>query len=57
MAFPLEAEDAARFRSPIYTISPPGDYWAEALKARAMNITPRAKAAYFADNISIESSR
>jgi hypothetical protein len=54
-----EAEDAAKFRSPIYTIPPPGDHWAEALKARAMNMTPRAKAAYFAfaDNISIDSPR
>lgn len=55
-SFPLEREDAARFRSPIYTIDPPGDHWAEALKARAKSMATKTTAAFFAFIISIDSS-
>jgi hypothetical protein len=52
-AAPLETEDAARFKSPIYTTVPPGDHWAEAIIARGMSITASIIAAYFADDMSI----
>jgi hypothetical protein len=55
-SFPLETEETARFRSPIYTIDPPGDHWAETLKARAKNITTKTTAAFFAFDICIDSS-
>lgn len=55
-SFPLEREDATRFKSPIYTIDPPGDHWAEALKARAKDMTSKTIAAFFAFSISFDSS-
>lgn len=55
-SFPLETEEATRFRSPMYTIAPPGDHWAEALKASAKSMATRTTAAFFAFSISIDSS-
>jgi len=54
-ALPPEIEDAARFKSPMYTIDPPGDHWAEALQVKAMNITARTRDAFLAVDISIGS--
>lgn len=55
-SLPLEIEDAAVFKSPMYTITPPGDHWAEALQVRAMNITARTIDAYLAVDIRTGSS-
>jgi hypothetical protein len=55
-SFPLETEEAARFRSPMYTIDPPGDHWPEAFRVRAKNMTSKIAAAFSAFNISIDSS-
>jgi len=55
-SLPPEIEDAAIFKSPMYTIAPPGDHWAEALQVKAMNITARTIDAYLAVDIRTGSS-